>query len=99
MSLHVGDIGAVIRLTVYEDGSPKNISSAVPKQLKIRKPDGSVTTKTASFSTDGTNGQLQCVTDISDLDQEGRYTVSAYMTIGSWTGYTSPATFSVEIAP
>jgi hypothetical protein len=99
MPLHVGDIGAVIRLTVYEDGSPKDISSASPKQVKIRKPDGSVTTKTASFTATGTDGQLQCVTSSGDLDQEGRYSVSAYMTIGSWTGYTSPAAFGVEIAP
>jgi hypothetical protein len=99
MPFHVGDIGAVIRLTVYEDGSPKNISTASPKQLKIRKPDGTVTTKTASFTTDGTNGQLQCATASGDLDQEGRYTVSAYMTIGSWTGFTTPVPFEVRIAP
>lgn len=99
MPLHVGDIGAVIRITVYEDGSPKDISTASPKQLKIRKPDGSVTTKTASFTTDGSNGQLQCATESGDLDLEGRYTVSAYMTIGSWTGYTTPVAFKVEIAP
>jgi hypothetical protein len=99
MPLHVGDTGATLRITVYEDGTPKNISSASPKQIKIRKPNGTVITKTASFTTNGADGKLEVATDSDDLDIAGRYSMSAYMTIGSWTGYTAPVRFDVEVAP
>jgi hypothetical protein len=99
MALHVGDVGAVIRLTIYEDGAAKNISAASAKQIHIRKPDGSVLVKTATFTTSGSDGQLEAATESGDLDDRGQYRAAAYMTLGSWTGFTSPAKFEVALAP
>jgi hypothetical protein len=89
---HVGDVGAIIRLTVFEDGAAKNLSAASSKQIKIYKPDGTVLTKTAEFYTTGADGKLQCTTETGDFDAPGLYSVVAAFTVGGWSGHSTPAT-------
>lgn len=88
--VHVGDVGAIIRLTVFEDGAAKDISAAEPKQIKIYKPDGTVLTKTAEFLTTGDDGVVQCTSETDDFDMPGTYSAVAYFTMGGWTGTSSP---------
>lgn len=94
-SPHVGDVGVLIRLTVRQDGAAMNISSALTKQIKIYKPSGEAVTRTGSFTTDGTDGKLEAVTESSDLDEVGKYRAVAYLAIGSWSGHSSAGMFNV----
>ncbi|MGE3341495.1 MAG: hypothetical protein AB7J46_06400 [Candidatus Altimarinota bacterium] len=86
--LHVGDVGVVIRLTVQEDGSAKDISTATTKQIKIRKPSGEIVTLTGSFTTTGSDGKLEAETTSTDFDELGEYRAYAYLVIGDWSGHT-----------
>lgn len=94
--IHVGDVGAIIRLTVFEDGAAKDISAADPKRIKIYKPDGTVLTKTAEFETTGDDGVVQCTSESNDFDAPGLYNAVAYFTLGGWTGHSSPLTITCK---
>ena len=95
-TLRVGDEGVLIRLTVLQDGAAKNVSTASLKEIDLRKPNGTTVTYDATFTTDGTDGQLECVTEAGDLDQVGTYRAAACVAIGSWTGHSTPAVFLVR---
>lgn len=84
--IHKGDIGTVFEVTVQENGAALNISSATTKQILLRKPSGTVLTKTASFVTDGTNGKISYTTVAGDLSEDGQWKIQAYIVLptGSW---------------
>lgn len=88
--IYVGDIGTALRLTVTEDGSALDVSGAGNAYIKLRTPDGRLLTKNASFVDDGTDGQIQYVTQANDLDVPGKWRIQGYLTnLGGWTGHTS----------
>ena len=72
--IHVGDKGTVFEATMRdENGAIVNLSTATLLQIVFAKPDGSVVTKTAAMSTNGSDGKLRWTTSASsDLDQIGR---------------------------
>lgn len=81
----VGHTGAIIRRTIQDTdtGAAVDVSTAGTRYLKIEKPDGVVLTKTAAFTTDGTDGQLQYTTIEGDLDQQGDYRCQFYVEFAS----------------
>jgi hypothetical protein len=87
--VHVGDVGTVIVLTVYEDNEVKNISAAASLQILIKKPGGLVLTKDATFSTDGQDGKIQYTTESDGWTEEGRYEVRGHFVLNTWNGATS----------
>lgn len=95
-AVRVGDVGVLIRLTVQQDGAAKNISTATTKEIHIYKPSGSEVTRTASFTTNGSDGQVEVSTQSGDLDESGTYTATAHLVMGSWTGTSSPMVFTVR---
>ena len=48
---HVSDIGTIIQITITEDGVALDISSATTKEIILKKPSGTLLTKTATFTT------------------------------------------------
>ncbi len=62
-------VGAVIEVTILEDGVAVDVSTVTTKQLVFRKPGGTVVTKTAAFSSDGTNGKIRYVTESGFLNE------------------------------
>lgn len=96
MALHVGDVGVLVKLTVMQDGAVKDVSTATTKQIVINKPGGTVVTRTASFTTTGADGKVQCATESTDLTEVGTYRTCAYLVMGSWSGYSDGATFEVR---
>lgn len=92
----VGDVGTVLRITVTEGGAPVDISSATTKQIKLRDPSGNVSTKTASFYSDGSDGIIQYTTVDGDLDEAGTWHLQAYLAITGWTGYSAPGRFELR---
>ena len=91
----VGDIGTIIRLTVKENGTAVDVSSATTNQLVFKKPNGTTVSKTATFQTDGTDGVVQYTTQSGDIDVAGSWKVQANLVLSSWSGRTQPITFNV----
>lgn len=96
--IHIGDIGTIIELVVYDtEGRLQDLSGVSTKQIKFTKPSGATETKTASYSTDGTDGKVRYVMILGDLDESGLWECRAYLApINGWTGHTSAVQFMVH---
>lgn len=97
---HVGDVGTIFRVTVYDttssgETSIADISGATTKQFTFKRPDGSTFTKTAVFTTDGTDGNIQYITESGVLDGPGRWCLQAYVKTSTGTWNTSVGNFKV----
>ena len=93
----MGTIGLAIELGLRERYDVLNVSSASPINIIIEKPDHSKTTYPASFLTDGKDGVVRYVTTtVNDLDQEGTYSIQAYMEMSGFKGYSTVSTFEVH---
>lgn len=75
----INAVGLIIRGTIKEDDVAVNVSTCTTKQIILRKPNGAVLTKTAVFTTDGINGQVQYLTQTGDLDVAGSWSAQAYV--------------------
>lgn len=87
--IHVGDIGTVFQATIQDDcsGAIVDISGAIAMNLVFQKPDGTVVSQTAVHLTDGTDGIMQYVTVLDDLDQAGSWKIQGFVQLptGSWS--------------
>lgn len=75
--IHVGDIGTELTMTITENGSFVDISGAQSKDFHFEKPGGNEIIKSASFVTDGSDGQLQYTVQDGDLDESGLWAIQA----------------------
>lgn len=92
--VHLNDIGTIFRATINDcdetlDPAAQvvlDISSATTTELIFEKPSGATLTKTATFTTDGTDGQIEYATISGDLDEIGTWRIQAYIVLpsGSW---------------
>ena len=94
--IHVGDIGTVLEITIYDGDAIVDISGATVKQIKLRKPSGSVVTKTASFSTNGQDGKVRYVTQDNDLNEHGYWQIQGYVELGGGEWHTNVEDFLVH---
>ena len=94
--IHQNDVGTQFLVTVKDGSSAVNISSATTKQLIIKKPSGTKLTKTAAYSTDGTDGKIYYNTVVDDLDEAGTYKLQGKVVISDGTFYTDITTFKVH---
>ena len=88
---HVNDIGTTFRVTVYDATSTggsaiANISAASTKQMIFSRSDGTPFTKTAVFTTDGSDGDIEYVSVDGDLNMAGTWHLQAYVVTpaGNW---------------
>tara|TARA_Y100000296_G_C5157726_1_gene250087 strand:+ start:1040 stop:1366 length:327 start_codon:yes stop_codon:yes gene_type:complete len=88
---HVNDIGTIFRVTVYDMTSTggttvADISTATTKQFTFKRPDGTTFNKTAVFTTDGTDGDIQYLSVDGDLNVSGTWHLQAYVvtSAGNW---------------
>ncbi len=81
---------------MQEAGATIDISSAITKELVFAKPDNTTTTKTATFTTDGTDGQMEYVTLADDLDTVGMWKLQASFVFPTGTWKSSVASFEVH---
>jgi len=94
------DIGTVFRVTVYDTTKTgtsviANISDATVLNIYFRRPDGTSFTRTATFTDDGTDGQIQYTTVDGDLNQVGTWAIQAYVSTPSGSWRTNTANFRV----
>ena len=95
--IHKGDIGTKFRVTVANNGTAIDISTASVKRILFQKPDGVVYTKTATFETTGADGMIYWTTTATtDLDKEGTWKIQALITMGGGTWRTEWTTFKVH---
>lgn len=89
--IHLGDIGTAFEVTLMDCDVVVDISSASSIEIIFKKPDKSVVTQTAVFQTDGTDGIIQYITVLGDLDQIGTWYLQAKVTLptGTWSSDTS----------
>ena len=98
---HVNDIGTIFRVTVYDTTSTggstvANISDATTITFTFKRPDGTTFSKTGSFTTDGTDGQVQYTTVDGDLNGAGTWSLQVLIgTSGGLAHNTSVDTFRV----
>lgn len=69
--------GTVFRATIKDDAddSVVDVSGATTLEIKAKKPDGTILTKTATTTTDGTDGDIEFSDDSGELVD----------TVGDWT--------------
>lgn len=96
----VNDIGTAFRVTVYDTTSTggsvvADISDAITLKMIFRRPDGTSFEKTASFTSDGSDGQIQYITVDSDLNQSGSWSLQAYIVTPAGSWHTNTACFKV----
>ena len=81
--VQLGDIGIPITLTLTNSaGTVIDVSSADTKDILISpRGGGSTKTNSASFVTNGTDGQLTYSTQSGDLDMTGMWDAQAHVTL------------------
>ena len=91
-----GIIGATFRYT-YEDqdGTAINLSSASTRTCRLSAPDGTVTDKTAAYTTDGSDGVFQYTTISNDIDQAGEWQVEFHVVNATYDIWGSAKTVTV----
>lgn len=85
--VHVNDIGTAFRATVYdEDSLAVSLTGVSSKYLIFKKPDGTVSQKSADFYTDGSDGVIQYISESGFLDQPALWQLQGYVIFpgGSW---------------
>lgn len=96
MSIHVGDIGTIFRLTVTDSNVAVSLVGATVKIIVFKKPDGTIASKTAAFTTDGTDGKIEWASTVSgDLDQPGLWQAQALVTLPAGTWRADSVSFTV----
>jgi len=98
--IHVGDVGTTFRLNIEECLSgvdtAVDVSGATTKQIIFRKPGKTLDTQTAAFTTDGTNGQIEYVSQSGDIDAAGQWSMQGKVILAAGTFFTSPVPFRVD---
>jgi len=93
------DIGTIFKLTVEESINGADVVVDVSSQTALtfffKKPDNTVISRTPVFTTDGTDGKIQYVILIGELDQLGTWQLQAEVTITSGTFRTEVVAFDV----
>jgi len=70
----LGDIGTVYRATIKDqDNAIVDVSGAMTKEIIFLTPAGILKTKSATFTTDGTDGKIEYKTVSGDIDVEGTW--------------------------
>lgn len=69
--MHEGDVGTVIEMTCKDGSTVIDISGATTVQIIFQAPDGTLLTKTASFTTDGTDGKMRVTSESGDFTPAG----------------------------
>ncbi len=94
--IHVNDVGTTFTITITENGSPMDISSATTKEFHFDKPNANgMFTKAASFATDGTDGKIKYVSESEVLDMPGEWKIQAHVVMPNGEWRTNIDTFRV----
>jgi len=84
--VYQNDVGTIIELSTGVD-----LTNATVLKMKIKKPDGTILTPTATVYGDPTDGKIRYSVVAGDLDLVGDYYVASYVEFGTekFTGETA----------
>lgn len=92
--------GTRFQVTITENGTAVDISSATAKEIRFKKPDGSATVvKAATFLTDGSDGIMYYDSEAGFLDVIGGWRFQGYVVLvtpRAWDGYSEVKAFTVH---
>lgn len=92
------DVGTIFKVKIVDcdTGDVIDISAATTLQITFKKPDKKTVTKTAAFSTDGSDGYLQYVVVDGDIDMVGIWNLQAYVAGVGFKNNSTVGTFVVD---
>jgi hypothetical protein len=91
------NIGTVFQLTIQDCSEIAiDVSTATTMEIVFESPAGTRTAKTATHTTDGTNGQIEYASESGLLDEAGYWNIQGHVVIGAQDLYTTISTFEVE---
>ena len=93
--VHLSDVGTIFRITIQDAGVTTDVSSATTKEIRFYKPDTGLVTKSAVFTTDGTDGQIEYVAEVGFIDELGTWKVQGYIQLPTGQWGTSDGEFKV----
>lgn len=88
--IHHFDEGTVFEAQLVDGAAILPLTAALTRELLFQKPDGTLVTKPAVLSTDGTDGKMEYVSEPGFLDQTGIWRWQPYVVFaaGEWHGDT-----------
>lgn len=87
---------ALVLRCLRTDGTLENLATATNLEILLRGPNGVTQTKQASLTSDGTDAQMQYVTQSGDLDDAGEWEYQGRFTKDGGTRWTHRAFFRVD---
>jgi len=92
----VGDFGFTQTITMTdESGTAVDISTATTKTFYFKDPAGTVTSKTATFTTNGSDGKLYWTVTTGFLATAGTWRVEAFASAAGWQKRSAEIRFDV----
>lgn len=92
-----GDIGTIFRGTLRDqDAAIVDLTGATTQEFIFQKSDLSYVTKTTSFLTDGSDGIIQYITLVDDLDLFGAWKIQGHVVLPAGEWKTDILDFTVE---
>lgn len=97
ITIHVGDVGTIFRLTIVErDGvTPIDVSAAIVKNILFQKGNGTRVKQNAVNFTDGTDGVIQYASQSGDIDSAGNWQIQGYVELPDGKYYSEVLRFRV----
>ncbi len=95
--IHLNDLGTALRILVKDGTATVDISGASTKNIILKKPSGVVMTKTADFTTDGTDGKLEYITATADINEWGPWKIQANIITASTNFKSDIGEFTVYV--
>jgi hypothetical protein len=97
VNIILNDTGTIFRATIKDqDSNIVDLSTASVRKLIFRKPNGTTSAKTATLTTDGTDGKIQYRAESGFLDMAGLWKFRGYVEIGSNVFRSTAGRFRVE---
>lgn len=95
-TVHLGDVGTLLRVTITENGTAVDISAATTKQIKFQKKNRETFVRDASFYTDGSDGMITYTFQAGELDVKGVWTIQAYVELPNGKWHSTKEEFTVD---
>jgi len=96
--IHLNDVGTVFKVRIIDDSTNAalDVSDATTKQIKFKKPDGTVVAQTAVFTTDGSDGYIQYTTVANDLNALSQWHIQGFVSSATYENHSEISTFDVN---
>jgi hypothetical protein len=93
--VHLFDEGTIIRISITEQGSPLDLTDASVIKIKMERKDRTTLFVDGAVYGAPTNGQVQCISDVTYFTVKGKVTGQVYLEYPSGKWHTSEFEFEV----